>query len=206
MRYLLALTLVACGAPATDAPAPQAAAPTTSTSGGVAPVAEPVASASSSVNVPDPEMPPFLPTPYTAEQIREACPKGRTLEFAVTEDGHPPRVKRMVFVAVTDAEATVESTTLDKSGKVLEGPERSTAAWDELRRHAEFPVAETTTRDARTTVKAGTFDCRVYEVKGDEGTLHTFHFARSLPGPPVLLEITRAGATTYRMELIRRAP
>jgi hypothetical protein len=151
----------------------------------------------------------MAPTPYTAAQIREASPKGRTLEFCVVEKGKAVRVRRMVFVEVSEREATVESTWLDydhardEVGKVLEAPSRSTAAWEGLRKHAEFPAAATQVSEAETTVPAGTFACRVYEVKGEGGAVQRFHFARELPGPPVLLETFEDGVIVFSMALSR---
>jgi hypothetical protein len=137
--------------------------------------------------------PEFAPTPYTAEQIRDATHLGRTYEFKREVAGRPPATRTMTFVRVSLLDADVKSTTRDEAGKDLEPAETSTSTWEEFRKHAEFPKAVVTITEETVTVPAGKFDCVVYSVAG-EGTVTRFFFAKSMPGAPVLF-YTEKGAT-----------
>lgn len=143
----------------------------------------------------------MAPPPYTAEQIREATRAGRTLVFAITAEGAPAKRRTTRFVAVDPDGAQIETETADADGKnAVTGPlERAT--WEDLRKHAEFPRAAVTVTEARVKVKAGEFDCAVYTVKDDRGVT-TLHFAKELPGPPVLFVTERDGKVVSRSELV----
>jgi hypothetical protein len=145
------------------------------------------------------------PTPFTAEQIRDANPRGTRLVFRIEEADAPPVLREMRFTVTDDDTATIESVMLDAGGAPMGEPERSTATWTELRNHAAFPAAATTRSDATCTVPAGRFDCRLYTVRGgtDESpTTSRFHFARTRPGPPVRYEVEKDGEITFRMTLV----
>lgn len=168
--------LCACAAPpppaAAPAPPPSAAAP--------APAPAPAA-----VETAD--------TPYTADEIRDACPAGRKIVFRVVEKDRP-EVRRVVEFVKSDAGgADVRITETDPSGKVLKTSE-SRSTWEELRSHAAFPKDRTTITHRMTVSPLGTLDVFVYKVKTDDDEVTTYHFAKKLPGPPVTHFTDRGGA------------
>ena len=151
----------------------------------------------------------FAPTPYTAQQIRDATHVGRTYEFLIERPDGPAARRRMVFVAVTRERATVESVMIDDKGKISGEPKRTDSTWEELRDHAKYPKAATTIATATATTPAGTFPCHRYMVveAGEGGVTRTVAlFADELPGPPVELRKEVAGRLAITMTLLRHDP
>jgi hypothetical protein len=142
------------------------------------------------------------PTPYTAAEIRAACPVGRRIEHRVVTTGKPTSVQVMSFVKSDETGADVESTTLDETGHEIGEKKTGHATWEELRLHASFPRAATTIADETITVPAGTFECRVYSVARPNGAMKLW-FAKSLPGPPVKMEIRSSARVVETRELVR---
>lgn len=170
MRILLlpcAVLLAACASsppPPAGPPAPESAAP-----------AAPPAPAKPAVEM--------APTPYTAAEIREACPVGRRIVFRITAKDKPEVLHVIEFLKNDDAGADLRITETDPSGKALKTSD-SRATWEELKSHAEFPKDKTTITHRTTVHPLGTLEVLVYKVtEGDEVT--TYHFAKKIPGPPV---------------------
>lgn len=128
----------------------------------------------------------MFPTPFTADQIRDATQSGRTYCYRVEEDGKPTLVRIMTFGAVSAEGAELRIKVESETGTSLSEPPPKRVLWEELRRHAEFPKSRVTMRQEKVTVPAGTFECKVYVVKGEEDLVTTFYFANKLPGAPVL--------------------
>lgn len=151
---------------------------------------------------------PTLTPPFSPAQLAAAFPDGTTLRLQITEAGGPPVVQRWVFTGGDAEGTTIQSTVSTPSGTLLkdEGAERST--WVELSRHAAFPAADTTVGDSEVTVAAGHFATWLYTVRAtaEDGTpvLKRYHFARTVPGPPVLFTIQQGGTELFRMELLER--
>jgi hypothetical protein len=190
-----AAMLLACLVPACASAAPEVAPPQ---------VNVPAASAGSTV--PPPPEDPSAPTPYTAEQIRDATKVGRTYEFIIEKPDGPPERLRMKFVAVTAQGTTVESVPLDGTGKPKGEMKRAESTWAELRDHARYPKAGTTIEETTTITPAGTFACKRYTVveqkpAGEERTVACF--ASDLPGPPVELRKEMGGQLVMTMSLLR---
>jgi hypothetical protein len=143
----------------------------------------------------------MMPTPYTAEQIRAANHVGRRLDWRVETAGRH-EMRSMTFVAADEKGADAEAVTLDETGHAVGESKRTHATWEELRDHAAFPSASTTLTHESVTVPAGTYDCNVYTVT-DGGKVMRFWFANNMPGPPVKMVTTEAGAETETRELAR---
>jgi hypothetical protein len=186
-RSLVSFAL-ACGAPAVpEAAVPEAAAPEAAAGTPAAPQAAEAAAPPDATS---------YPTPYTAEQIRDATRPGRSYTWRLEESGKPP------------VERTVEFTRVDAEGAELrrDGAARR-VTWEELRKHAEFPRALVTTREETVTVPAGTYDCIVYVVNDRAaGETSTFYFAKTMPGAPVLFFTEKAGARLLTNTLVRYTP
>jgi hypothetical protein len=147
--------------------------------------------------------PALAPKPCTLDELRAGCPAGRVIEHRIVEAGKAPRVERVVFVAVDEAGAELEATTFDERGNVVEGPSRAKAKWPELHDHASFPADRTTISEEAVTVPAGTFECKLYVVRKDDGIEQRLHFAQNLPGPPVRMVLVKGGETLLEMTLVK---
>ena len=143
----------------------------------------------------------MLPTPFTAEQIEDACPAGSAHVFLIEETGEEPKVTRTTFLQAPGEPPRHEQSRETLDGTQVGEPVVASATWEELRDHAAFPAAWTTKKDSECVVEAGSFDCWLYEMTQGK-QVHRFWFAKSKPGPPVLYERSTEGAVTYRMELI----
>ncbi|MGF1467568.1 MAG: hypothetical protein ACFCGT_15695 [Sandaracinaceae bacterium] len=147
--------------------------------------------------------PRMAPTPFRAEQIRAACPVGRSSVWALTTPDGTAR-QRVVFAAHTADGAVIESVALGPDGEPAGAAERGTATWEELRLHASYPAAHTTITDATVEVPAGTFATRLYTVVDPEaGTTTRAWFAPALPGPPVRHVVEQGGQIVSSMVLER---
>ena len=148
------------------------------------------------------------PTPYTAEQIRDANPPGTRLVFRVERHDGPDIFSVMEFIggdATHAGHAVMESRTETEDHDPIGDVVRSEATWTELRDHAAFPSARTHRSRASVTVPAGRFDVWLYTVQSEPGqppTTSRFCFALDRPGPPVLLETEQDGRVISRMVLV----
>jgi hypothetical protein len=174
-RWLILLAL-ACGAPASPAAAPE-------------PPAAPEAGVSTASSD-------TYPTPYSAEEIRDATRPGRAYTWRVEVSGKAA------------VERTVAFTRVDAEGAEITGDGvAQRVTWEELRKHAEFPRALVTTREETVTVPAGTYDCVVYVIADPAaGETSTFYFAKAMPGAPVLFFSDKGGARQRTNTLVRYAP
>ncbi len=146
----------------------------------------------------------LAPTPFTGAQIRSATPEGRTYSFRIEALGRPTVHRSMQFTEVSDTQARLTSEVRDITTGATKVEASVMVTWDELVKHAHYPKAHTTIGSETLTVPAGTFDCLHYVVADpDKGTTTTAWFAKSLPGAPIKLEVTRDRATVMRMTLLR---
>jgi hypothetical protein len=180
MKILLLLLLVACGPkkPVPEAPVPDAA------------PAAPVEMA---------------PTPYTADQIRDAMPVGTVIEYRIEEAGSPPVIQRWTVTAADATTGTMAEAIVDDAGTVLEEKATETSTWEDLRKHAEFPAARTTRSDSEVEVPAGKFATWLYVVENPKlGVTSYFEFAKEMPGPPVKMAVKQGMTTVYAITLLER--
>jgi hypothetical protein len=141
------------------------------------------------------------PTPFSTDQIREACAPGRRNVYRVTAAGAEPYLDTWTFDGgdAIRGEMTHLRTGID--GMPRSEVERSRATWDELRAHASYPLATTSLSASTVTTTAGTFEGWLYETVDGESVTRAW-FARGLPGPPVLIVTERAGVEVFRYELM----
>ena len=148
----------------------------------------------------------YAPTPYNAEQIRDATRPGRTYDFLI-EAAEKPAVHHVItFLSVGDKKADVRSATTDDHGTDLIPAKTSSPAWEELRNHAQFPRSAVTIDAEQITVPAGTYDCLKYTVKGDDGEVSVYDFAKDMPGAPVLFYTEKNGVRMMTGTLVRYLP
>lgn len=141
------------------------------------------------------------PTPFSAAQIRAACGPGRRNEYRVTTaDGASHHTVWWFEDGDADG-ATIARHHADLDGNPMTEVTRSRSSWLDLQRHASYPAATTQIEHGEITTPAGTFACWCY-VAADGDDVTRAWFARSLPGPPVLVTTTRDGVAVFRSELV----
>jgi hemoglobin len=131
--------------------------------------------------------PDHLPTPFTAEEIRAACPAGRTLRWRHEGAGQPSFINVSRYASV-DADGCVQETWHESiEGTRVSVPRRDRATWLTLQQHASFSAATTTRTEETIEVPAGQFVCQRY-TRTEPDAVWRFWFARDRPGQPVRLE------------------
>ena len=145
--------------------------------------------------------PGLLPTPFTADEIREGCPDGRLIRLLVEVDGQEPFIRTNHFIDGDDEGSTLESQRLALDGTPISDRESTRVTWRQLQAHASFP-ADTTTRTEETLdIEIGSLECLRYTaVDGSE--VSTFWFARSMPGMPVRYQAEAGGRVVNRVTMI----
>ena len=124
------------------------------------------------------------PTPFTADEIRDGCPAGRTIRLRVDVVGGPSFQRRNRFVECDELGASIERCQLSPDGSVLAEPEVDRVTWRDLQDHASFRADDTTIVAERIETEIGPLDCLRYTVR--EGTTEeVFWFAKDLPGMPI---------------------
>jgi hypothetical protein len=149
--------------------------------GGPPPKTEPTEIDATQEAVPPPDTEPVkkgpvYPAPYTWEQIRAATKSGRTYRYRVEMPGKPTRERVLTFTKVDE----------DGCEIFAGGGEPKRKGWVSLQKDAEFPKDRVKTYEESVKLPGGKFDCIVYEVRGKDGEVSTYYFAKTLPGAPVL--------------------
>lgn len=193
---VVAIALSACGssAPAAEQPAPSSS--TVAPSEPAAP-AEPAGSAE----------PDYIAPPFTKDDLRTSIPAGTELKLRISAAGQPTVIQHWVFTASDASGCTIAARILAEDGTTLIKDEgEGTSTWAELETHGRFPAARTARTDASVDVEAGHFDTWLFVVQPEKpgGPIKKVHFARTLPGPPVLMEVTQGDELLMKMELVSR--
>ncbi len=185
---LVLLLLSACDRPA-PAPEPAAAAPEPAV-----PLPAPVVSS-----------PEFLEAPFTAEEIRDEWIPGFTLEMQMSSP-QGDELQRWTVVGADAEGVDIEYAALDPVGNVVGAPKVRHAGWTELRDHASFPASRATRQEVTRSTPLGELDGWLYTVRGegDPEQVTEFFFARSLPGAPVEMTVTKGGEVVSGLAQIRR--
>ena len=133
----------------------------------------------------------ILPRPYTAEQIRDAWVQGLTLDM--WRKGLEGEARERWTVVAADAEGVdIRYANVDTDGNVGGETRVQRSSWTELRDHATFPTDTTTREEVTRETALGMLDGWLYTVDHAEtGTVTEYFFARSLPGAPVEMRMTK---------------
>jgi hypothetical protein len=132
-------------------------------------------------------------------------PVGTVIVYRRVEAGKDPYLNRMTVVwPPTMRQARSPTRSSMRRERCHGGGAANDRRWEDLRKHAEFPVAAVQTSDDAVDVPAGHFDTWKYVVTDPDGTVSTYQFARTLPGPPVWMEIRNQGAVVFSMALVSR--
>jgi len=154
-----------------------------------------------------------LPTPYSAEEIRERCRPGYTVIHKVTFVGREPILRMTVFLHSEEDMAKFGGRELRMDGTAIRYMQPSESTWEELQSHASWPESRAEVVSETIEVPAGTFDCWKYTVTspknettpdGEELPVRQLvaWFAKDLPGHPVKMLQQLDGQTVMAMELM----
>ena len=73
--------------------------------------------------------PDHLPTPFTAAEIRAACPAGRTIRYLIERTGQEPTIRVTRYNSV-DADGAVQESWLESAdGAIIGPPEQERSTW-----------------------------------------------------------------------------
>ena len=144
------------------------------------------------------------PQPFTPQEIAAAMPPGSVIRYRFEPQGQGVHEEEWTVTAADARTITMATKTTKPDGSVENIP-AETSTWEELANHGAFPQSITQISDGEITVPAGTFKTKVYVVTKDDAVTR-FHFAPSLPGPPVLLEMDKGGQRILTMTLLSRTP
>ncbi len=146
--------------------------------------------------------PGHAPTPFSAEEIRDASPSGHYSVFRVEGKGIEPFRLVSEFTEVDDENAAFlgwrETMEKQLNGDMM----TASAKWTELQAHASFPENQTEITEESVTVPAGSWTCWIYSIKSGDGTVKEMAFAQDLPGPPIRMLIFKGEEVVYSMELV----
>ncbi|WP_353950718.1 hypothetical protein V6K52_13910 [Knoellia sp. S7-12] len=132
-----------------------------------------------------------VPTPFSAAEIRQGCPAGRTVVVRV-EDGDGVRHRLSRFAQVDNDGALFERADCDAEGTAVGEVTGSRVSWRDLQGHASFSSASTTCDESSLAFPLGVEDCLRYVVnEGADET--TFWFSGQRPGMPVKVTFGRGG-------------
>lgn len=152
--------------------------------------------------------PTMLPTPFTADQIRDAMPFGAHILIRTRSEAG----EGSLDWTVTEATAThvrLRTLVTPEGGAPLE-PHELYTSWSELRTHAQFSSAEARRVRARVVTPFGKLDGWKYVVRriDDEGvkSREVMWFADAMPGPPMRMWTLTTGGSRWWFEQVERTP
>jgi hypothetical protein len=144
--------------------------------------------------------PDHLPTPFSAEQIRDGSAVGRHIRIR-TDAGDDPTYREIRYLA-TDADGAIQAfTPTDARGAPIGPSVERRSRWLDLQGHASFPTDRSSIEETSLDLAWGIEPCWLYRVTdGDRET--RYWFAQRLPGMPVVVESWVGGERVERREMI----
>jgi hypothetical protein len=136
--------------------------------------------------------PDLLPTPFTADEIREGCPEGRLTRTRVQSGDEAPHERFSRFVDCDDTGAVMERGLVTADGSPVGEPLRARMTWRDLQAHAAFPSERTTVAHEVIETPLGQLECLRYTVLAG-ADIDTFWFDTGRPGMPVQVTTERDG-------------
>jgi hypothetical protein len=150
--------------------------------------------------------PDHLPTPFSADQIRDACPVGRLIRIRETEPGRDPTFREVRYLAADPEGARQAFTPTDADGQPIGPSVERRSTWLDLQGHASQPADRTTCTETTVELGWGVEPAWLYVVRDEEGGAETrFWFAQRHAGMPVVVESWTGGELVERREVISTA-
>ena len=145
--------------------------------------------------------PDHLPTPFSAADIRDGCPVGRTIQLQSEVPGGELTFRRIRFVEVDADGAVQEFQSTDAGGRPIDEPTLRRSSWLDLQHHASQPASTTVIDEVDLALPFGTEACWRYTVSTRDGCA-TFWFAKGRAGMPVQVEERVGGELVSRSVVI----
>ncbi len=145
------------------------------------------------MDTPDPHLlgPGLLPTPFTADEIRDATGSGKVIRLLL-EGPDGPLGEHVNRFSETDAEgATLDRWDAEDPKAIVS----SRVTWAELQGHAAFDAGTTSVSTVSLSSPLGELTCRKYDT--EDGV---FWFSIAHPGMPVLYESDGMRTTVLSIE------
>jgi hypothetical protein len=149
--------------------------------------------------------PGHAPTPFTAAEIRDGCPEGRTIGLLIEPRDGDPYLTINRFVTVDEEGADHETESLTMEGEPIDEAAEIRTKWTEFQSHASFAEEQTQIDTEVLETRMGELQCRRYTVT-DGTTTDVYWFAVDKPGMPVKVETTSPGGVAFRMTMINDNP
>jgi hypothetical protein len=141
------------------------------------------------------------PTPFSAEQIRDASRPGRETRSLVERDGAEPVIRVIRFLGGDETGGESESWVEAPDGTGRSAPQRGHSTWLELQEHASMPSDRTSIEPDTFETPAGRFAGWRYTRTDDDG-VDVFWFAASEPGMPLRYESREGDRVVFRSTVI----
>lgn len=145
--------------------------------------------------------PDHLPTPFSAADIRDGCPVGRTIQLQSEAPGGELTFRRIRFVEVDADGAVQEFQSTDAAGRPIGEPTLRRSSWLDLQHHASQPASATVIDEVDLALPFETEACWRYTV-GTRDECATFWFAKGRAGMPVQVEERVGGELVSRSVVI----
>jgi hypothetical protein len=145
--------------------------------------------------------PGHAPTPFTADEIRRACPVGRALRLLIEPADGPPLHRLNRYVRSDEYGATIERSGVGADGEPDGPPDVDEVSWHDLQRHASFPADQTTIEPETIETPLGAKECRRYTVT-DGTARQVFWFAVDVPGMPIRYLTEESGRVVMTVSII----
>lgn len=144
-----------------------------------------------------------LPTPYTAEEIRDAWTEGLEVWTTVKMQGNE-QASVLTVEAWSPDGANICTQLSNAEGERVGEKQCGDSTWEELRMHGSFPASRASRERHRETTPLGDLEGWLYRVEEDNGSVTESFFADSSPGVPALMRRSNGGETFFEMVQTRR--
>src|SRR5262249_46957224 len=109
--------------------------------------------------------PAHAPTPFTAADIRDGSPAGKTMTLRVEAEGAEPFLRVNRYVEVDEQGVLIGRGRATSAGPPMAPPQGGRATWLELQAHASFPAEQTTIESGDVETPMGSLACLRYTVR-----------------------------------------
>jgi hypothetical protein len=142
----------------------------------------------------------MLPTPFTAEQLRDEWVPGLRVELHRWTPSDEAFERWRVVAADADS-VEIETVRIDKEGAPVGEPETRRSRWTELRDHASYPASVASRQRQTRSTKLGELEGWLYTLQDPKaGSTSELFFADSLPGAPVEMTVRSGDEIVFRLE------
>lgn len=145
--------------------------------------------------------------PYTRNQLRDAFKVGTLISLRI-EEGRKVHFEDQEVIAADKSGCTIATRVVTEKGEVVEDKGSETHTWQELQAMASHPLEETVISEGTLKSFIGEIETWLYvhtTHDADGRPMQSYHhYAKTLPGPPVLETVTVDGKMVKRISMVGR--